>query len=180
MQTMGDTTTNSVHITRSVSRLKSIFVSFVGPIEASESLTLTHGEFNDFYHPMIWSDSNRYDPDKEIEWQVQIGSRLYPEYSCRSTSESYYQLLKCLGILSSNIHSIDINGKDYHRNKFIIGLDLEKILQAGFTGINTKAGDLMTINTKSMTTYRNPTKMHVILHADSILNISDGGVTVFE
>jgi hypothetical protein len=121
-----------------------------------------------------------YDPHRELEWQVQIGSRLFPEYSCRSVSESFYQLQKCLGILNSNFHSIDIDSRDYRHLKYIIGLDLERVLGAGFTGINTKAGDLMTIKTKSLAQYGNASQMHVILHADCILNISDNGVSVFE
>ena len=129
---------------------------------------------------MTVDNTNNYNPDAEFEWQVRIGSRPYPEYSARSNSESYYQLLKCLGILNSSFHSIDIKGKEYHHNKFIIGLDLEKVLGAGFTGINTKAGDMLTINTKSYKTDHNATKMHVILHADCILNIRDSGIEVFE
>ena len=121
-----------------------------------------------------------YSPEFEMEWQVQIGSRLYPEYSVRSTSESWYQLQKCLGFLNSSFHSIDINGKEYRHFKFIIGLDLEKVLGAGFTGINTKAGDLLTIKTKSLAEDHHATKMHIILHADCILNISDSGVCLFE
>jgi len=173
---------NSVNITRSLSRLKSIFISHYMGWGQPESVV--HKEFNTFYHPMALSQRNTgkdlYDANRELEWQVQIGSRLYPEYSVRSTSESYYQLLKCLGILNSSFHSIDINSKDYRHFKFIIGLDLEKVLQAGFTGINTKAGDLLTIKTKSLAADQNAIKMHVVLHADCIMNIRDSGVEVFE
>ena len=121
-----------------------------------------------------------YTPGYELEWQIQIGSRLYPEYSVRSIAESWYQLQKCLGILNSSFHSIDINHKEYRHFKYIIGLDLEKVLGSGFTGINTKAGDLLTIKTKSLAAAQHATKMHIILHADCVLNIGDTGVSVFE
>jgi len=86
-----------------------------------------------------------------------------------------------MGILNSSFHSIDINALDYRNYKYIIGLDLEKVLGAGFTGINTKAGDLLTIKTKSFAPDTvNATRMHIILHADCVLNIADGGVSVFE
>jgi len=176
---------NSVNITRSLSRLKSIFITHVGRFGTPESIVFK--EFNQFFHPMAMSDKlnpwgyNLYDASREMEWQVQIGSRLYPEYSVRSTSEGYYQLLKCLGILNSSFHSIDINERDYRHYKFIIGLDLEKVLGSGFTGINTKAGDLLTIKTKCLRDdIYTPTKMHVILHADCVLNIRDAGVEVME
>jgi hypothetical protein len=128
------------------------------------------------------NDLDFYDPSAELEWQIQIGSKLYPEYPVRSVSESMYQLLKCLGILNSSFHSIDITGREYWHYKFIIGLDLEKVLGSGFTGINTKAGDLITIKTKCniADTIWNAKKMHIILHADMILNIRDSGIEVFE
>lgn len=87
-----------------------------------------------------------------------------------------------LGILNSSFHSIDITGRDYWQYKFIIGLDLEKVLGSGFTGITTKAGVRLTIKTTcgiSDTRY-NASKMHTVLHADCILNITDSGVTLDE
>ena len=126
MQTVANET-NSVHITRSLSRLKSIFITHYKDMSSQPLYRLLHKEFNTFYHPMNQMNAEfGYDPNFELEWQVQIGSRLYPEYSVRSTSESYYQLLKCLGILNSSFHSIDITEKSYQQLKFIIGLDLEK------------------------------------------------------
>lgn len=173
---------NAVNITRSVSRLKSIFISHVGPINTPESYV--HKEFNTFFHPMAMAAHTTgldlYDYGQEFEWQVQIGSRLYPEYCYRTISESYYQLFNCLGIFNSNFHSIDIHGKEYRHVKFIIGLDLEKVLGSSFTGINTKASDLITIQTKSLTHTNNATKMHVILHADCVQNLRDSGVEVYE
>ena len=127
--------------------------------------------------------SNGYDnPDFELEWQVQIGSKLYPEMSVRSVSESMYQLWKCVGILNSAVHSLDITNRDYYTYKFIIGLDLEKVLNAGFTGLNSKAGDSISIQTKCLSDDNNAqaTQIFIVLHADIILNIRDNGVEVFE
>jgi hypothetical protein len=177
--------TNAVNITRAVSRLKSVFITFGVSVEQlTIEEQLLHSYFNTFFHPMndtpTFTSDGLYDSQKELEWQVQIGSRLYPENSCRSVSESMYQLHKCMGTLNSGFHSSDINSRDYRHLKYIIGLDLEKVLGAGFTGINTKAGDLMTIKTKSLSSGLNATSMHVILHSDCILNIRDSGVEVFE
>jgi hypothetical protein len=173
---------NSINVTRSLSRLKSIFISHMGPVLAPASYVYKYP--NTFYHPMSNTNNttglNLYDSSQELEWQIQIGSRLFPEYSCRSISESYYQLLKCVGTLDSSYMGIDISAENYRNLKYVIGLDLEKVLQAGFTGINTKAGDLLTVKTKSRSTVSNATMMHIILHADMILNISDNGVAVFD
>jgi len=173
---------NSVNITRSLSRLKSIFVSHVGEMFNPESIV--HKEFNTFYHPMSQTvkhdGMDLYDADRELQWQIQIGSKMFPAMSCRSTSESWYQLQKCLGILNSSFHSIDIDSKEYRHYKYVIGMDLDKSLQSGFTGLNTKAGDLISIKTKCVSADKCPTKMHVILHTDLILYIRDGGCEVFE
>ena len=125
-----------------------------------------------------------YDSGKEIELQVQIGSKMYPEMPIRSTAEAFSQLTKCLGIQSSPFHSLDISPASYRNHSFIYGIDTEKVLGASFTGINTKAGDLMTIKVKAVNsaTYgdTNPTKIFTVLHTDNILEIRDGGVTVFD
>ena len=45
--------------------------------------------FNDFYHPSgDWAVQY---PDKELEFQIQIGSKLYPEYPIRSAQEAFTQ-----------------------------------------------------------------------------------------
>ena len=170
----------SVNISRSATRLKSVFISLLGA-----SATSTIKEFNHFWHPMGVAPTNGdYDAGKEVEFQVQIGSKLYPEMPIRSSAESFSQLSKCLGIQNSPFHSLDISGTQYRSHSFIVGIDTEKVLQAGFTGINTKAGDLMTIKVKPVdaTSYgtTNPTKIFTVLHTDNILEIRDGGVTVFD
>ena len=81
----------------------------------------------------------------EFETQIQIGSKKYPETEMRSHAEAYYQLKKCLGIQSSSVHSFDISASEYRNSKFIMGYDLEKQLGSGFTGISTRAGDLLQI-----------------------------------
>ena len=126
-----------------------------------------------------------YDSDYEIQYQIQIGSKLFPEYPVQSVSEAFAQLKKCLGILSSNFHSVSISPQQYRNNHFIIGCDTEKALQAGFTGINTRQGDLLSIKVKSINKDVNdkdkmPDTLYVVLHSDQIMEISDAGVQVFD
>ena len=108
---------------------------------------------------------------------------MYPEYPIRSVQEAFTQLVKCLGINNSAFHGIDIITQEYRSHKFIIGIDTEKILEAGFTGINTKAGDLMVIKVKQNSGIAQAdicNKMYITLHSDQILNITDSGVEVFD
>ena len=70
---------------------------------------------------------------------------------------------------------------------FIAGIDTEKVIEAGFTGLNTKQGDLMTVRAKaanSPDTSINPffraTKIYIVLHTDNILEIRETGSQIFD
>ena len=129
--------------------------------------------------------SSTYEKGYELQYQIQIGSKLYPEYPVQSLSESFAQLKKCLGILGSNFHSVRISPLQYRNTKFIIGCDTEKALQAGFTGLNTRQGDSLSIKIKAMhnhvlTKLQMPDTLYVVLHSDQIMEISDAGIQVFD
>ena len=87
----------SVNLSRAFSRLKSIFINFhiaAGPAAANVAGNLlfnpgTRKQWNYFYHPMAWETA--YNPDNELELQIQIGSKLFPEYPIKSNSEAFHQ-----------------------------------------------------------------------------------------
>ena len=83
-----------------------------------------------------------YDYDKELQLQLQIGSKMFPECPLRSLAETFYQLKKSLRIHGSGFHSISITPEQYRNDHFIVGIDTEKILEAGFTGLNLRAGTI--------------------------------------
>jgi hypothetical protein len=98
-------------------------------------------------------------------------------------AQTFYQLKKALGIHGSAFHSLAITDEQYRNDHFIIGVDTEKILEAGFTGLNTKSGDLMVVRGKGAnapfaSTWA--TSMYIILHTDQILEIRDTGAQVFD
>ena len=66
---------------------------------------------------------------------------------------------------------------------FILAIDTEKVLDAGWTGLNTRAGDLVRIKfdlREQDNELRIPDRMHIVLHSDQIMEITDGGVQVFD
>ena len=70
----------------------------------------------------------------------------------RSHQESVvYKLRKPLGHQSSSVHLFTIKGNEYKSSKFVVAIDAEKVLEAGFSGLNTKAGDLLTVKFKHNT-----------------------------
>ena len=59
---------------------------------------------------------------------------------------------------------------------------MEKVLEAGFTGMNTKAGDILNIRFDHRSTVESEYahEMHIVLQSDNIMEIRDGGVSVFD
>eukprot|EP00972_Heterocapsa_arctica_P055254 8152908-Heterocapsa_arctica.AAC.1 len=109
---------------------------------------------------------------------LQIGSQKYLEYPINSCSEAFYHLRKAVG------DHMSIFNRWFRTSKSIIGIDTEKISGAGFTGLNTKSGDLLTVNCRDCdydgqaTTV--PSKVFIALHYDAIINIRDSGVEMLE
>ena len=124
----------SVHITRAVTRLKSIFITPHKPDGVA------YKQMNDFYHPC--STNGQLTLANEHSYQVQTGAKLVPEHPVNSLSESYSQLKKTVG------RSFKMHSSWYRSRKYIIGLDLERISGAGFIVMSTKACDLLTINSE--------------------------------
>ena len=177
----------SISITRALTRLKSVFMTLDKDFGTGWRQIWWRKQWNDFYSPAsntIGGGTNMvYDKAGEFEFQLQCGSKLYPEFPIKSHAEAFYQLQKSLGVQASNLHNFNINGVEYRDNKFIIGIDMEKVLEAGWTGLNTRAGDLLTIKFKYDSGLPNTNyadRMHVVLHSDQILEIRDSGCAVFD
>ena len=124
-------------------------------------------------------------PDHEFEMQLSIGSALYPEYPIRSHSEAYANLKKTLGIRSNSVHGFNISAVDYRTSRMIIGIDTEKVLEASYSGLSLRQGDLMTVMFKynSDGGANQPIladRMHIVLVADQILEVHSHGVSVLD
>ena len=108
---MGNKNIN-LSVSRAITRLKSVFITLDKDVDYENATGgfKARKAFNDFYSPMndysmAASESNsKYWQPGEFEFQMQIGSKKFPETEIRSHSEAFYQLKKCLGIQSSSIH----------------------------------------------------------------------------
>jgi len=172
-----------INVSRSLSKMKSVFVTLDKSFGASDARTLFYNKFwNNFWSPNAGTGGTDYlthNGERFSHFQLQIGSKLFPEYPIKTHCEAFYSLRKALGIQANNLHSIDIDGNEYRNNKFIIGIDTEKLLGLSFTGMNTR-NNLMTVHLKTLTGANQADRMHIILLAEQILELGDSGSMVYD
>ena len=75
--------------------------------------------------------------------------------------------------------------KNYINNKFVFCTSFEKIPDVEWSGINTKAGQILMVNCKAMneagiTSNNIATTMYTLLEAQQILEIRDVGCAVYD
>ena len=172
-----------INVSRSLSKMKSVFVSLDKGFAAGTARKTYHNKFwNNFWSPNAgtsFTEVLTHDGEKFSHFQLQIGSKLFPEYPIKTHCEAFYSLRKALGIQANNLHSIDIDGNSYRNNKFIVGIDTEKLLGLSFTGMNTR-NNLMTVHLKTQTIDYQADRMHIILLAEQILELADAGSMVYD
>jgi hypothetical protein len=173
----------AVQIIRAVSRLQKAFITFY----SDNTLPLPFRKPSiTFHHPMDEDTSSfSYNSEKEISLYMQLGSKIYPEYACNNISECFYRLKEALNLPEHHQHAISINFQSYTKNKFIFAISFEKIPDAEWSGVNTKAGQILMVNCKAMneagiTSPNIATTMYTLLEVQQILEIRDVGCTVYD
>jgi hypothetical protein len=178
----------SVQVARAVSRLQKCFITlFKNPTEvlAFDKPCIK------FYHPMEKPDENaeddviyRYDAEKELEFQIQLGGKLHPEYPCNSISEAFTILKQTMNLPDDGLHSVGIDFDQYTSNKFIFAMSFEKMPQASWSGTNTMTGQILLIKLASVNTSvisgDIAQTMYITLQSENILEVRDIGCSIFE
>ena len=170
-------------VVRSVSKLVAAFISFN---KSGVGDTHVMKEYNNFYHPMYnlnYQDSGYYNPDLDLEFQLQLGSKLYPEHPCRSLTQAFYYLRKALNLPLFHQHHLSIEYSAYRVDKFIFAMNFEKVPDSSYSGINTKAGQQLLIRVKpigNMATANMPDTIYITLVSEQILSIRDAGVQILD
>ena len=171
-QSTGGDNNFSAHINRALTRLKPVFITLHG-VDGGR-----YKQASQFYHPVDLKPNDAFQIDDEHQYWIQIGSKIVPEYPVKSLAESLSQLRKTVG------GSFQMYGRWYRTSKYIIGLDLEKVSGAGFTGMSTKAGDLLTLNFRDCEVPglagSVPSRVFCALNYDCVLNIKDSGVEIMD
>jgi hypothetical protein len=118
--------------------------------------------------------------DGTFSFQLQLGSKLWPEQPMASQAEMYETLRKAVGTHNQDIKNISVDRYDYLTNSFILGIDLEKNLGDPFSAQNTRAGDVLRLVFNGIDPASNLNNCYVTLIGSSIAEIRETGVFVFE
>ena len=127
---------------------------------------------------------SKYNPAYELQWQIQLGSTLYPEYPVRSLGECFKTLRLSQYLPEYHQHAISITFNDYISDHFIYCQNFERVPQSAWTGINSKSGALLIIKCeaidKATITGNIAQSMFVTLESENILEIRDSGCTAYD
>ena len=177
----------NVQVIRSVSKLVASFITFYKSGDPSTGYEYCDKEFCRFYHPQQASDeavNGMYDENYDLEFQIQLGSKLYPEYPCNSLTQCFYHLRKALNLPMFHQHSMSIDFKQYRDRQFIFAFSYERVPDSSYTGINTRAGQQMLLKVKPINSSINvsdmPDQVYITMLSEQILEIKDLGLKVFD
>ena len=186
-QSVAGMTDISIPVIRSVSKLVASFITFDKSGDPSAGYEYADKEYCRFFHPHQSHnplDEGIYDKDKDLEFQIQLGSKLYPEYPCNSITQCFYHLRKALNLPMFHQHSMNINSKQYRDRQFIFAFSFERVPDSSYTGVNTRAGQQMLIKIKpagaTIPANEMPDQLYATLLSEQVLEIKDLGLKVYD
>ena len=114
-------------------------------------------------------------------YQLQIGSRRFPERPIDSVGEQYLRLREAAGVLYGE-SEISILPTDLVNRKSIVAFDLEKVGHQGasHSGYNTRNGDLLTVDAKNCGLGASGDFCLVYLVFENLFSLRDGSVDVYD
>ena len=119
-------------VNKPVSKLNSVFCTFVPILTAADKL---NGKqvVNTFqgYGDFAYSRDN-------LQLQLSLGSTEYPMRPVSGYSEAYFRLLRTMGIIASQAHTVAASRQDFNTNSFCLATDCEKVSTVSSSGQNVQ------------------------------------------
>ena len=113
-------------------------------------------------------------------WQLQIGSRKWPERPCKGIAESFMRLRQAaVSFYGSSDHSI--LASDYAGQTYILGNNLEKVdsYATSHSGYSTKDSSIVQLTIENSGLSAGDACLIFQVY-DGLLSIQDGSCSVFE
>jgi len=167
--------TPNINVSRALTAIKDIFITFDDESVAAATERYICKSCNSFKHPT----GNK----EDFEFQMTIGSLIFPDFPAKHTSEHWYMTKKALGIQDATFYDVAIDKESYLAvnpdiaRRFILDHNLERVISSNMTGLTSKAGDLISLNMKGINHHRT-THAYIHIHYDGILNLRDIGAEV--
>ena len=180
-----------VSLVRAFSRLNALFITWQGS-KAADTPPANNHDAVSFLNPgqfviggttaagVVCHDENK------MSWDVQIGSLKWPETPCSSIPETFSLLRQACAIHDESIRTLNITPQSYKSNGFVVGVPLSTVPGSGnFAGLNTRAGDLLTVRTKGMQTDNTINgagggRCYITMLHDSIVELREGSCSVLD
>ncbi len=176
-----NSTTAQISLVRALSRLDALFVTFTC---SGSGVGGTDHQAVSFFNPSARAtgggDKEYSHQENNLEFQVQVGSSLFPVSPATSMGEHFYRLLETLDLLDQNLRSISITPQDYLHNSFILGTNLSKAPGVSFSGLNVRTGDLTTLKIKNLRGNLTGLKCYIFQLSTQLVEIRESGVSVFD
>ena len=175
----------STSLVRAFSRLNAIFISFQGSSAADIPAANKHTTTS-FLCPsafVVGGVVNGVPTHDEalLSFDVQFGSLKFPEFSCTSIPETFSFLRQATSIYDESIRTLNISSQSYAANSFVIGVPMQTVPGAAFSGLSTRSGDLISVRCKNMATDNTINaagRVYVTLISEQIVEIREGSVAV--
>ena len=130
----------TVQVIRNLARVKSLFLT----MSRNEELH-SKPESTQMFHPTPTDND-----DSSIEFNFQLGGKrlIINPMGPHDVAQMYHNLTKAVGILGSQMASTSITLEEYlnvssdsERKAFILGCDCERVLEAGYSGLDFGNGN---------------------------------------
>jgi hypothetical protein len=173
--------TFNLQLTRGLSRLTGIFVTFERTYAeganagANDAWNQEKPPKMQLYYPSAAGDLP--------EWQLQVGSKKWPSYPVRSRTETWFRLRQAMCTQGSHIHNYGMSFGEFCSQSYIVALDCEKECSAAYSGFNMRNGAQVFFTGKGFDRAagdRFPAKAYLTLCFESMVTLSDAGVSLLE
>ena len=118
-----------------------------------------------------------------MSWDVQIGSLKFPESPATSIPETFSLLRQATAIHDESIRTLNITPQSYAAQSFVIGVPLQSVAGAAFSGLSTRSGDLLSVRCKNLATdntINGASRIYVTMISEQLIEIREGSTSVLD